>query len=185
MATNARAVLVGLEIGFCQPVSSFVGRPRIRRFKVDLVRSGRNIQPQHKIAEIASPALPAGRLSRRMKRKLSIFTFATLGLVWLAPASAQQFQDLNRPLIYNEFNQSQIYQVRPASRAADETGFASGRSRTPTSAATDHTSGASIAIGGTRSAVPSTPIASRKSITISQFRLSPLGVLCRGAADLA
>lgn len=48
-----------------------------------------------------------------MKRKLSIATFVTLGLVWLAPASAQQFQDLNRPLIYNEFNQTQIYQIRP------------------------------------------------------------------------
>ena len=48
-----------------------------------------------------------------MKRKLFIFTFTILGLVWLAPASAQQFQDLNRPLIYNEFNQPQIYQVRP------------------------------------------------------------------------
>jgi hypothetical protein len=46
-------------------------------------------------------------------KQLSISTVVTLGLVWLAPASAQQFQDLNRALIYNEFNQSQVYQVRP------------------------------------------------------------------------
>ncbi len=48
-----------------------------------------------------------------MKRNLSMFTWATLGLLSLAPASAQQFEDLNRPLIYNDFNQPQIYRLRP------------------------------------------------------------------------
>ncbi|HEV2899367.1 MAG TPA: hypothetical protein VGX71_16340 [Pseudaminobacter sp.] len=44
---------------------------------------------------------------------LDFFAWATLGLLSLAPAFAQRFEDLNRPLIFNDFNQPQIYRPRP------------------------------------------------------------------------